>query len=130
MTRHPLHWLTAGELSSDDDFYMLDTGLVVLQTTNDILDASLYRLLTPAALTSWQRVRAANMLSTSGVFSVQHGVQTSLSSAHGSNWTCLICCAIFTGLNILSWHWSVRPIFCPLWCPVAMSLNTRAGHAG
>jgi Phospholipase B len=58
-----------GELSSDDDFYLLDTGLAVLQTTNNILDASLYRLLTPSTLTSWQRVRAANMLSTTGAVS-------------------------------------------------------------
>jgi Phospholipase B len=58
--------LSAGELSSDDDFYLLDTGLAVLQTTNNILDTSLYRLLTPATLTSWQRVRAANMLSATG----------------------------------------------------------------
>lgn len=63
----PRHFASvAGELSSDDDFYLLDTGLAVLQTTNDILDASLYDLLTPASLTSWQRVRAANMLSTTG----------------------------------------------------------------
>ena len=48
--------LPAGELSSDDDFYLLDTGLTVLQTTNDILDESLYDLLTPHSLTSWQRV--------------------------------------------------------------------------
>jgi len=48
----PRHFASvAGELSSDDDFYLLDTGLAVLQTTN---------------LTSWQRVRAANMLSTTG----------------------------------------------------------------
>jgi Phospholipase B len=38
----------------------------VLQTTNNILDASLYRLLTPHTLTSWQRVRVANMLSATG----------------------------------------------------------------
>jgi len=63
----PRHFASvAGELSSDDDFYLLDTGLAVLQTTNDILDASLYDMLTPASLTSWQRVRAANMLSTTG----------------------------------------------------------------
>jgi hypothetical protein len=48
-----------GELSSDDDFYLMDTGLALLQTTNDILDADLYRLLTPQSLLNWQRVRCA-----------------------------------------------------------------------
>jgi hypothetical protein len=37
-------WL---QLSSDDDFYLLDTGLVVLQTTNSVFDTSLYDTLTP-----------------------------------------------------------------------------------
>jgi hypothetical protein len=46
-----------GELSSDDDFYLLDTGLAVLQTTNDILDAGLYSLLSPRSVLNWQRVR-------------------------------------------------------------------------
>ena len=46
-----------GELSSDDDFYLLDTGLAVLQTTNDILDTDLYKLLTPHSVLNWQRVR-------------------------------------------------------------------------
>ncbi|KAK9798176.1 hypothetical protein WJX73_007462 [Symbiochloris irregularis] len=55
-----------GELSSDDDFYLMDTGLALLQTTNDVLDTSLYDLLTPASLLSWQRVRLANAMATSG----------------------------------------------------------------
>lgn len=46
----------AGELSSDDDFYMLDSGLVVLQTTNDIHNTSLYDLLDYRSVVSWQRV--------------------------------------------------------------------------
>ena len=48
--------LLTGELSSDDDFYMLDSGLVVLQTTNDILNASLYAALDHRTVVSWQRV--------------------------------------------------------------------------
>lgn len=50
-----------GELSSDDDFYLMDTGLALLQTTNDILDTDLYRLLTPRSLLNWQRVRQASL---------------------------------------------------------------------
>lgn len=50
-----------GELSSDDDFYLMDTGLALLQTTNDILDTDLYRLLTPRSLLNWQRVRQASV---------------------------------------------------------------------
>jgi hypothetical protein len=46
-----------GELSSDDDFYLMDTGLALLQTTNDILDTELYKLLTPKSVLNWQRVR-------------------------------------------------------------------------
>ena len=46
-----------GELSSDDDFYISDTGLVLLQTTNDILDTGLYEQLTPHSVLNWQRVR-------------------------------------------------------------------------
>ncbi len=35
------------QLSSDDDFYLLDTGLVVLQTTNSVYNTSLSDTLTP-----------------------------------------------------------------------------------
>ncbi|EFN52707.1 hypothetical protein CHLNCDRAFT_36792 [Chlorella variabilis] len=48
-----------GELSSDDDFYLLSTGLAVLQTTNSVFNASSYSLLTPQSVLSWQRARIA-----------------------------------------------------------------------
>ena len=48
-----------GELSSDDDFYLLDTGLAVLQTTNRVFNRSLFAATTPQTLPSWQRERAA-----------------------------------------------------------------------
>ena len=38
----------------------------MVQTTNSILDASLYDLVTPKALFAWQRVRLANNLATNG----------------------------------------------------------------
>lgn len=50
-----------GVLSSLDDFYMHDTGLVLLQTTNSIFNAELYRHTAPQSLLAWQRVRMANM---------------------------------------------------------------------
>lgn len=46
-----------GELSSDDDFYLSQSGLALLQTTNDILDTELYKQLTPHCVLNWQRVR-------------------------------------------------------------------------
>ncbi|KAK9807611.1 hypothetical protein WJX72_004015 [[Myrmecia] bisecta] len=55
-----------GELFSDDDMYMMDSQLVVLSTTNHIYNMSLFNLLTPQSLVSWQRVRAANALATNG----------------------------------------------------------------
>lgn len=56
----------AGFLESLDDFYILSSGLVMIQTTNSILDNSLYDLLSPQTLLAWQRVRVANHLARNG----------------------------------------------------------------
>jgi len=56
----------AGYLESLDDFYVLSSGLVMLQTTINCLNATLYDLVTPQSLLSWQRVRVANHMATSG----------------------------------------------------------------
>ncbi|ETO14283.1 hypothetical protein RFI_23087 [Reticulomyxa filosa] len=51
-------------LSSIDDWYVMDSGLAVVETTNDIFNKSLFSRLTPETLLSWQRVRIANALAT------------------------------------------------------------------
>ncbi|KAK2076982.1 hypothetical protein QBZ16_005210 [Prototheca wickerhamii] len=55
-----------GELFSDDDFYILSSGLVILQTTNKIFNDALFDLLNTSSVLSWQRVRAANWLAEDG----------------------------------------------------------------
>ncbi|KAL4451415.1 hypothetical protein ABPG77_009487 [Micractinium sp. CCAP 211/92] len=55
-----------GELSSDDDFCLLSTGLVVLQTTNSVFNKTLYSLLSPESVLSWQRARIASFLADDG----------------------------------------------------------------
>jgi hypothetical protein len=56
-----------GFLTSLDDYWTVwDTGLAVLETTNDIHNSSLWQRIKPQALLSWQRVRAANWLASSG----------------------------------------------------------------
>lgn len=55
-----------GYLSSLDDFYIMDSGLLMLQTTNGIYNKTLYELVTPKALLAWHRVRLANWLASSG----------------------------------------------------------------
>ncbi|XP_005096538.2 phospholipase B-like 1 [Aplysia californica] len=55
-----------GYLESLDDFYQMDSGLVMLQTTNNIFNKTLHKYVTPQALLAWQRVRIANMMAHGG----------------------------------------------------------------
>lgn len=55
-----------GFLESLDDFYLMDSKLVLLQTTNNVYNNSLFKLITPLSLLAWQRVRIANMMAHSG----------------------------------------------------------------
>lgn len=55
-----------GEVFSDDDFFLLSSGLVVTQTTNKIFNDNLFDLLSHKTLPSWQRVRTANWLAETG----------------------------------------------------------------
>ena len=56
----------AGFLVSLDDFYLLGSGLMMTQTTNNMFNASLYALVTPKSLLAWQRVRLAHSLARTG----------------------------------------------------------------
>jgi len=53
-------------LYSKDDFYILSSGLVVMETTNGVRDESLYAAVTPESLLTWQRLPVVNALATDG----------------------------------------------------------------
>lgn len=55
-----------GFLVSLDDFYLLGSGLMMTQTTNNVFNSSLFDLITPESLLAWQRVRLAHSLANSG----------------------------------------------------------------
>jgi hypothetical protein len=55
-----------GFLVSLDDFYIMDSGLTMVQTTNSIINQSLYSMVTPQSLFAWQRVRLANSMASDG----------------------------------------------------------------
>lgn len=55
-----------GFLESLDDFYHMDSGLTMIQTTNNVFNRSLYDSVVPESLLAWQRVRLANHLATDG----------------------------------------------------------------
>jgi hypothetical protein len=51
-----------GLLSSEDDFYITGAQLVVMETTNNVYNFSLYDQLTPQSLLSWVRAITTNYL--------------------------------------------------------------------
>lgn len=55
-----------GYLESLDDFYMMSSGLGMVQTSNGVPNNTLLDLITPHSLLAWQRVRVASLLATSG----------------------------------------------------------------
>eukprot|EP00931_Biecheleriopsis_adriatica_P104277 TRINITY_DN78965_c0_g1_i1.p1 TRINITY_DN78965_c0_g1~~TRINITY_DN78965_c0_g1_i1.p1 ORF type:complete len:556 (-),score=112.29 TRINITY_DN78965_c0_g1_i1:91-1758(-) len=55
-----------GYLESLDDFYMMDSGLGMVQTSNNLLNNTLLTLIKPQSLLAWQRVRAASAIAKSG----------------------------------------------------------------
>jgi hypothetical protein len=54
-----------GTLASVDDFYHMER-LVMLETTNPVVNSSLLELIEPQALLAWQRVRIANAMANTG----------------------------------------------------------------
>lgn len=56
----------AGFLISLDDFYLLGSGLMMTQTSNNIFNSSLFDTVTPNSLLAWQRVRLAHSLAHTG----------------------------------------------------------------
>ncbi|KAL6068912.1 Phospholipase B-like [Balamuthia mandrillaris] len=56
-----------GMLTSKDDFYVLSSGLTVLETTNGIYNDSLYEAVKPeGSVLCWMRVMVANLLARNG----------------------------------------------------------------
>ncbi|KAG9396819.1 Phospholipase B-like [Carpediemonas membranifera] len=55
-----------GFLNSFDDMYVLDSGLAVLETTNEVFDTTLYDLAKPESILVWMRVVLTNRIATSG----------------------------------------------------------------
>lgn len=49
-----------------DDFYILDSHLVVTETSNSVLDSKVWEAVVPQSALSWQRVLVANWLSSDG----------------------------------------------------------------
>lgn len=50
-------------LSSLDDWYAVwDSGIAVLETTNNVFNKTLYQAVVPESLFAWHRVRLANLL--------------------------------------------------------------------
>ena len=52
-----------GFLYSGDDYYLLSSGLVVIETTLSVYDTSIYKYLTPSSLFTWMRTLLSNRLS-------------------------------------------------------------------
>ena len=57
-----------GFLESWDDFYIMESGMVMLETTNNVFNKSLYEYVTPQTALAWQRVRVASYISNNGSY--------------------------------------------------------------
>jgi hypothetical protein len=55
-----------GYLSSLDDFYIMDSGLAMIQTSNNVFNNTILEYIQPQSLLAWQRVRTAHAVASSG----------------------------------------------------------------
>ncbi|XP_077865834.1 phospholipase B-like 1, partial [Saccoglossus kowalevskii] len=55
-----------GFLESLDDYYLLGNGLVMIQTSINVYNDTLYDFVKPQSLLAWIRVRVANMMANNG----------------------------------------------------------------
>ncbi|XP_074649153.1 phospholipase B-like 1 [Tubulanus polymorphus] len=55
-----------GFIESLDDFYLLGSQMVMIQTTNNMFNNDLYETVKPTTLLSWQRVRVAHFMANDG----------------------------------------------------------------
>jgi hypothetical protein len=61
------HSSKPGVIYSKDDFYVLPRNkLVVMETTNGVMNSDLYKFVTPESLLTWQRLPMVNTLATNG----------------------------------------------------------------
>ncbi len=61
------HSSKPGVIYSKDDFYVLPKhDLVVMETTNGVMNEQLYKAVTPESLLTWQRLPMVNTLATNG----------------------------------------------------------------
>ena len=66
-----------GFLESLDDFYLLESGLTWTQTSNGVINQTIYEHVQPESLLAWQRVRIASAMASDGeewfqIFSRNH----------------------------------------------------------
>ncbi|EAY00683.1 Laminin A family protein [Trichomonas vaginalis G3] len=64
--KHVIISTRMGALASSDDFWLNDNGLMILETTNNNFNQSLYDRITTESLLTWIRVLHATWFSTSG----------------------------------------------------------------
>ncbi|EGC36508.1 hypothetical protein DICPUDRAFT_150991 [Dictyostelium purpureum] len=75
-----------GVLTSDDDFFILKpSDLVVIETTNDILNNTLYQYVTPNSLLYWVRSIVANRISSNSQEWTENFVQFN-SGTYNNQW--------------------------------------------
>eukprot|EP01117_Protostelium_nocturnum_P000224 TRINITY_DN1029_c0_g1_i1.p1 TRINITY_DN1029_c0_g1~~TRINITY_DN1029_c0_g1_i1.p1 ORF type:complete len:536 (+),score=155.22 TRINITY_DN1029_c0_g1_i1:223-1608(+) len=55
-----------GTIPSDDDFFITDQQLIVMETTNSVYNQDLFKLVTPETVPYWIRVTIANRMASSG----------------------------------------------------------------